>query len=212
MTIARDLPIETGEFWTPEVREALNAILRPHVAKKRATVLLLAFAEATQNSKTDVFEDPRACNQRVWYQKWQHEPEVAHALEICTARALAWRDEQTLRIEATALQERRRAIAEGSLDAITGLRTIALNSADRADYRTEASRVLLTLADEVLATRLAAMESRALPVEITEQPEQVVKLDVSAFPPEILRALANESATGRVMASGSEGVGEPESS
>ena len=145
---------------------------------------------------TDIFDDPRVCNQRVWYQKWQYDEAMAAALELATARALAWRDSRTAAIEARATQERRRSIAVASLDAIQGLRMTALNRDDRADYRTEASRVLLSLADGELAERLAASGARALPVEVENAEDvrasQVVKFDLSDVPNRVLEVLAGD--------------------
>lgn len=158
---------QQAEFLDAACCEALAAIRGNEAAKKRATVLLLAIAEATMQPLSDVFRDPRACNKRVWYQKWQKIPEIAHALELLTARALAWRDAETARVEAQAAQQRHRAIALGSLDAISGLRTTALNAEDRADHRTEASAMLLALADETLAARIVLLrKGQSVAVEV----------------------------------------------
>jgi plasmid maintenance system antidote protein VapI len=160
----RDTPPETVGWLNPELRTALDAIEKPHVAKKRATVLLLAIATATDTPWTEVFDDPRVCNQRIWYQKWQHDPAISGALELATERALHWRDQETAAIEAQAAQMRRRAIAEGSLDAVDGLRETAKRNRDGDGIK--ASEVLLTLSDEDLAARLAGMASGAIPVEV----------------------------------------------
>jgi plasmid maintenance system antidote protein VapI len=193
-----DDPAEAGRWLTSEVRDALEEIAGPHLAKKRATVLLLAFATATDTSWTEIFEDPRVCNQRIWYQKWQYDAAIAAALELATEHALAWRDSRTAAIESRAAQERRRAIALGSLSAVKGLEVTALNRDDRADHRTEASRVLLSLADKELAERLAASGARALPVEVENAEDvrasQVVKFDLSDVPIAALEALAADAA------------------
>jgi plasmid maintenance system antidote protein VapI len=150
----RDHPNEAGRWLSSEVLDALNDIEGYHVAKKRSTVLLLAWATASDVPWSTVFDDPRCCNQRIWYQKWQYDEAIAEALDICTERALAWRDRETARIERAAAAKRHRSIAEGSVDAVAGLRATALSNDDRADYRTEASRILLALADPDLAVRL----------------------------------------------------------
>jgi plasmid maintenance system antidote protein VapI len=160
----RDMPPETMGWMTPELRRALDEIEQPHVAKKRATVLLLASATANDVAWSTVFEDPRACNQRVWYQKWQHDPAIATALELATMEALHWRDAETARIEAHVTQQRRRAIAEGSLDAVTGLRKTALS--EPSHMQIDASKVLLTLADEEAAAKLAAAKGKPIEVEV----------------------------------------------
>lgn len=161
------------ELWLDEeAQTALRQIRGAEAAKKRATVILLASAAASDTPRARVFEDERACNQRIWYQKWKRVPEIAEALEVCTAKALEFRDMETARVEQDALQQRRRAIALGSLDAVTGLRRTALNSDDRADYRTEASRVLLSLADPELGARLEKGKA-SVPVEVTDAPPMV---------------------------------------
>jgi len=157
----------TAEFLNEECREALRQIRGKEAAKKRATVLLLAVAEASGTALKRVFEDPRACCETIWYTKWQYDPAVKAALELLKARALEWRDQETARIEAYALQERNKAIALGSLDAVTGLRTTALNAEDRADHRTEASAMLLALADETLAARIVLLrKGQSIAVEV----------------------------------------------
>lgn len=197
-------------WFDSEVKAALAAILGAEAAKKRATVILLASATASNTPWARVFEDERACNQRVWYQKWQYKPEIRVALDLCTQKALALADAEIVAVEAQALRKRRRAIAEGSIDALHGLRMTALRQEDRADYRTEASRTLLALADVDLAARLVVLNPRGVPVEITEQPEQVVKLDVSNFPVEILRAIADGGAESTVAAGCTPGAGDAE--
>ena len=189
-----ETPLEVGRWLTPEVREALGKIEGPHVGKKRTTVLLLAFASAIDVPWREVFEDPRVCNQRIWYQKWQEDEAITDALELATEHALALRDAHTAAVEARAAQERRRALAEASIVAVEGLRATAINRDDRADYRTEASRVLLSLADAELAERLAASGARALPVEVeyAEDIRQVVKFDLSDVPTRVLEVLAGD--------------------
>lgn len=157
----------TAEFLTEACREALRAIRGKEAAKKRATVLLLASAAASGTAISKVFKDPRACSEGIWYTKWQYDPAVKAALELLKARALEWCDQETARTEAYALQERRKKIALFSLDALDGLRTTATNSEDRADHRTEASAMLLALADEELAARIVLLRKGAtVPVEV----------------------------------------------
>jgi len=159
--------METIEGWfDSEVKATLAMIRGAEAAKKRATVILLAAATASGTAWARVFEDERACNQRVWYQKWQYNETIARALELCTAKALAFTDAEIAAVETKALRERRRAIAEGSVDALRGLRLTALSREDRADYRTEASKVLIRLADEDLGKRLGA-EAAAIRTETT---------------------------------------------
>lgn len=164
------LRIPDAGWLDAEAMEALRAITGGHVSKKRNTVVLLAAAVSSDTAMAAVFADERACNERIWYQKWQHIPEVKNALEICTRAALDYRDAETAMIEAQAAQKRRRVIAQGSLDAVHGLRMTALNPDDRADYRTDASRMLLILSDAELAERLRAGDAAALAVDVVNMP------------------------------------------
>jgi hypothetical protein len=170
--------VDTRNWMNEETRNALSVIRGNEAVKKRATVILLASAKAGGQPIEAVFKDERACSESTWYQKWQYLDTIQAALDVCEAAALSFVDDETARIEARALQQRRRALAEGSLDAIEGLRMTALSGTDRADYRTEASRVLLTLADEELAARLAASGDPSLPVNVSEPVDiNVPKLD-----------------------------------
>ena len=166
-----DLQIPDENWLTLEALAALRLIGNPHAAKKRVTVILLATAAASDTPMARVFEDQRACAERIWYQKWQDVPEIKEALRLCTAAALDSRDAETARIEGQALHERRRAIAEGSVDAVTGLRMTALQT--RARDGTEASKVLLRLVDKDLAERLS--EEAAIPIRAENSGEIVLR-------------------------------------
>lgn len=169
-----DVPEQAYPWLTEAVLDALRAVRGPHVAKKRYTVLKVAIARAMPELAEDAVwkpQDPeeqaQLCARSTWYGKWKHYPDIAAALDICEERLRDWRDIETLRIETEALQLRRRALAEGSVDAVNGLRKTALSTKDRADFRTEASRLLLVLADDDLARRLAHVDGGALPVKVT---------------------------------------------
>jgi len=196
-------PDEGNEWMTEEIRALLMAIRGRHAGKKRTTLIKLAFARAQGLAAKAVFEQDDVCNERVWYQKWKNQPQVARAFEACLERALAWRDEETALAEAQYNDERRRLIAQESLTAVKGLALTAVNTNDRGDYRTEASKVLLALADEELAARLAIGGRAALPVEVENTPE--VKFDFTGCTPEILRAIANDG--GMSEGGGAEGTG-----
>ena len=169
-----EIPGEAYAWLTEELLALLRQVRGPHLAKKRYTLLKLAIARATPGLSEDSVwktadpqEQERLCARSTWYGKWKHRPDIARAQDACEEHLRDWRDAETLRIEAQAMQLRRRAIAEGSVDAVVGLRKTALSAKDRADLRTEASKMLLTLADEELARRLARMDGEALPVRVT---------------------------------------------
>lgn len=91
--------LETPEWLTPQIDEALASIRDPHAAKKQRTVLLIAQAMATGESLTAVFERPDTCKADIWYglnrkgrrkPGWREDPHVAAALQLATERARWW--------------------------------------------------------------------------------------------------------------------------
>jgi hypothetical protein len=200
-----------------ELAGRLKALRGKEADKKRYTAILYGFARATPGVREDsIFDTGREdaeqiCARSTWYGKWKNNEKIRAVWEYVEDLARTWRDAETLRIERDAQQLLKRSIAEGQVDAITGLRKTALSLLDRADFRTDASKTLLALGSAELAERLAHIERGALPVEITEQPEQVVKLDVSELPVEVLRAIANEGAESAAPQGRAEGAGEAES-
>ncbi|MBN2391662.1 MAG: hypothetical protein JXR84_13135 [Anaerolineae bacterium] len=181
-----------------ELAARLRAVRGKDAGKKRYTALMYGVARATPGVREDaIFDREREdsdmiCSRSIWYKKWKKQPAIRPIWEYVEELTRTYREAETLRIEMQAQQLMRRALAEGQVDAVTGLRQTALNPLDRADYRTEASKTLLVLGNDEMSTRLAALGSRGVPVEISELPEQVVKLDVSGLPPEILRAIVDE--------------------
>jgi len=171
----RDAPVVAQGFMTDDLQAALDKIEKPHVAKKRNTVLLLAFATASDRAWSEVFDDDRACNQRIWYQKWQHDPAIADALALAERRALAWRDGETARIESSARQRLRRALAEGSLDGVRGMRETALANRDKDGI--DAAMKLIAMFDEETALRAIGLDGgAAVPVEVENLDEVIAQL------------------------------------
>lgn len=117
-------PPESQQWMTQEIRELLAKIPAPHEAKRRRTVILLAFAHATQTPIADVFERDDTCASQIWWQKWQYVPEISEALEACKARALDWVDDQTVSIEEHFRRQRRKAIAEYAAQAPEALKDV----------------------------------------------------------------------------------------
>lgn len=201
------------EWWTVEVAQALNAIRGHEAARKRRTVLALAFAVARGESQESVWaaNDPEVCSRTTWYEKWKHQPDVVRALTICAERAMAWRDEETARMEALSLQQVRRGLAEDAKRAIVGgLMGIISDANARGDHRLAAIRQFTALWNEEFAARFQD-ERGALPVEVQGMPEQVVKFDLSTLPIELLRAIADEDPDGGTAEGGPEGISDTES-
>jgi len=200
-----------------ELAARLKAVRGNESDKKRYTALLYGVARATPGVREDaIFDRDREdgdmiCSRSIWYGKWKKQSAIRAVWEYVEELTRTYREAETLRIEMQAQQLLRRALAEGQVDAVAGLRHTALSTVDRADYRTDASKTLLALGNEELAARLAILGARGVPVEIPELPEQVVKLDVSGLPPELLRAIADEGADSAVTDGCTESVSPTES-
>lgn len=141
-----DVP-ESWQWMTPEIRHLLNAISGEHVAKKRKTVILLAFAHATQALVDDVFTREDTCANQIWYTKWQYVPEISAALTACKLRALEWADEDTVAREEHYRRERRRAIAEYAAKAPAELAAVMASEGQKGADRINAAVTLMNLAD-----------------------------------------------------------------
>lgn len=209
-----ELPPDAYPLLDAELQNRLAGIRGNEADKKRYTALLYGVARATPGVREDsIFVRTRAdsemiCARSVWYGKWKKVPQIRAVWEYVEELTRLYRDAETLRIEIAAHQLLRRSIAEGMVDAMEGLRQTALNPIAPGNFRTEASKTILGLGDEGMAKRLALLNARSLPVEIMEQPEQVVKLDVSSLSPELLRAIVDEGATAATTAGCPPGVGE----
>ena len=143
-----EIPVEVECIKTPDVEQALNAIKDPHAAKKRYTVLRLAFAKATRVPFDEVFtSDENVCNQRVWWQKWLHDKDIAAAFDLCYQRALAMADEETLRQELVYARDRKRSIARYSSGAPAALASVMGDNGQRGSDRINAAMKLIGLAD-----------------------------------------------------------------
>lgn len=132
---------------TPEIREMLARIPAPHEAKRRRTVILLAFAHATQTPVKEVFSRDDTCAEQIWWSKWQYVPEVAEALAACKERALEWADAETVASEEYFRRQRRRAIAEHAAMAPSALATVMDGADQKGSDRINAAVTLINLAD-----------------------------------------------------------------
>jgi hypothetical protein len=92
--------LETPDWLTPEISEALAAIENPHAVKKQLTVLLVAQALATGQPVSAVFERDDTCKADIWYGTkrrsgarkpgWKEDAAIALALHLATERARWW--------------------------------------------------------------------------------------------------------------------------
>lgn len=92
--------LETPEWLTPQIDEALAAISEPHAVKKQLTVLLIAQATATGESLTSVFERDDTCKADIWYGTkrrngtrkpgWKEDPVIRAAHDLAVERARWW--------------------------------------------------------------------------------------------------------------------------
>lgn len=142
-----DVPEAAYRWLTPEIKKALGAITGPHVQKKRATIIHLAFAVANQQPIVKVFESDDTCNEATWYTKWQYIPEVKGAFGLCRKRALEWADEDLAARQAAYRRERLLGIARNSAQAPDALALVMLDQAQKGGDRISAANSLLTWAD-----------------------------------------------------------------
>jgi hypothetical protein len=135
------------EWLTDEIRALLAAIKGEHAAKKRLTVIKLAFARANGTPVKRVFGRDDTCAEMIWYTKWSKKPAIKAAFEACCERALAWMDEQTAMTEASFRMMRRRSIAKLATRAPTALAKVMQDPDQRGSVRITAANALLTWAD-----------------------------------------------------------------
>lgn len=151
----RDVIPEAAYTWlTDDVAEKLRAIGDPHRAKKRATVVKLAFARANQQRLDDVFEQPDTCARIIWYTKWKDDPVIAEAFEACYRRVLDWNDEQTGAIQAHYLRLQRQRIAEYAADAPAALKAVMQDANQTGTARISAAEKLMDRADPETAGKV----------------------------------------------------------
>lgn len=155
-----ELP-ESWQWMTPEIRELLARIPAPHEAKRRRTVILLAFANATQTPVKEVFGRDDTCAEQIWWTKWQYVPEIAAALTACKARALEWADFETVAQEEHFRRERRRAIAQYSAKAPAALATVMAGADQKGADRINAAETLMRWAEPETGSKLGRPGSSA---------------------------------------------------
>lgn len=142
------IPVEAKAWLNQELAEKLKAIRGKEAAKKRYTIIAIAFAEARQESITQLLKtDRRTCAQSIWYDKWRHDPLVKDALEAATQRALDYADECTIAIEAHYQRIRRQRTAEKSADVPLTLAEIMDDKQQRGADRISAANSLMGWAE-----------------------------------------------------------------
>lgn len=149
------LPEEAYTWLTDEIVEKLRAIGDPHRAKKRVTVVRLAFAKANQQRLDDVFDEPDTCARIIWYTKWKDDPAIAAAFEACYQRVLDWNDEQTGAVQAHFLRLQRQRIAEFAADAPAALKAVMQDTTQTGTARISAAEKLMDRADPETAGKVA---------------------------------------------------------
>lgn len=147
-------PPESWQWMTPEIRDLLGRIPPPHEAKRRRTVILLAFANATQTPVKDVFEREDTCAEQIWWTKWQYVPEIAAALAACKARALEWADVETVTTEDHFRRLRRRALAEHAAAAPAALKEVMTDAGQKGVDRISAAETLMRWAEPETGSKL----------------------------------------------------------
>lgn len=141
------LPAHAYTWMTSEIMQLLKQIKPPHIGKKRATVVKLAYAKANELPLKDVWSQPDVCNETVWYTKWQYVPEMKASFEACYKRILEWSDEQTAAVQAHYRRLRLQAIAKHAATAPDALADVMQDNAQRGSDRISAANALLTWSD-----------------------------------------------------------------
>lgn len=154
--MAFSIPTHSLPWFTEDIETKLVAIKPPHITKKRTTVLKLAFAKANGHALATVFDQGDTCSDRIWYTKWQHEPEIKAAFDACLKRAFEYGDLQTVAIETHYQHLRRRSLAAVSAKAPGALADVMLDKQQRGGARIEAATKLMALADPDSADRVRA--------------------------------------------------------
>lgn len=149
-----DIPGEALPWFTDEIRSVLAAIEKPHTTKKRITVIKLAFAKASGQPLAPVFKQDDVCSETIWYTKWQHEPQVKAAFEVCYRRALEFSDMETVAIERRYQTLRRRSLAAVSAKAPGALAAVMLDGQQRGSDRISAANAIMGWVDPEAAEKV----------------------------------------------------------
>jgi hypothetical protein len=141
------LPEDSLSWLTDDIITKLEAITKPHINKKRTTVIKLAFAKANNQPLDAVFNQPDTCARIIWYTKWKNDPAIKAAYEACYERALGWNDEQTVYLEAYYRSQRRQSVAKYAAEAPASLADVMRNQQEKGGARISAANALITWAD-----------------------------------------------------------------
>lgn len=151
---------EKGQQWmTEEIRALLFAIQGAHAAKKRTTVIKLAFAKANQQVLKDVFGQEDTCAENIWYQKWQYVPVIRDAFEACYQRAMEWADEETISQEEHYRRQRRQSVARYAAQAPSALAAVMAGMEQRGADRISAADTLMRWAEPDTAAKVGRSQT-----------------------------------------------------
>jgi len=141
---------------TDEIRALLAAIPGPHAAKKRTTVIKLAFARANQQPVRRVFGQADTCAENIWYMKWRFDSAISTAHQACYDRALQWADDETAVLEEHHRRRRRRSVARYAAQAPLQLARVMKDGEQRGADRISAADALMRWAEPELARAVGA--------------------------------------------------------
>jgi hypothetical protein len=151
---AIEVPKVAYQWLTEEILEKLRAIRGTHAAKKRATVIKIAFARANEQPLKGVFRQRDTCSEVIWYTKWRGNAAIKEAFEVCYKRALDWRDEQTAAIEEHYRRERRQSVAKLAAEAPGALAEVMHDPGEKGGDRISAANALMGWADPDAASKV----------------------------------------------------------
>jgi hypothetical protein len=188
-----EVPSEGHQWLTEGIARLLGAIRGVHAAKKRATIIKVAFARANEQPLKKVFRQKSVCSEVIWYTKWRHDAKIKSAFEACYQRALEWRDEETAAIEEHYRRERRQSVAKLAAEAPGALAEVMQDPGEKGGDRISAANALMGWADPEAASKVRP----ASPASIEQRVDVLAGMSDEEIE-ERIEALLQEAGAGEV--------------
>jgi hypothetical protein len=190
------LPQEFYEVADQEVVEALGAIGGKYAVKKRTSVIMLAYARATQQALAQVFRLETVCCERVWYSKWRKDPAIIRAYTLLLDRLVNYVDLETVRVQEFYRSMFLRNLAQYRADAPTALLAVMTDPNARPEARIDAAVKLIQFGDPQGAGQIA-MPGRAgvdVSIEFGAELDQAIQAEMRrlGIVPGVLEETAGE--------------------
>lgn len=145
--------------WEQAAIDELARLGKPHLDKKRATIIALVDANLAGRPEETVWNQPGTCSRNTYHTKWKHDDTFASVLVNVKALAREWRDTEAVR----ALAEAARRLALASPVAVAV--AIAAMKADDEATRLRAAFGILDRAGVETATKATTQVDAHLTME-----------------------------------------------